>query len=109
MATTTAGDGNPSTATTSADELAALCALVVDPEDHRTLRPAPAITVRRLMALQASGALRDRSGERVIDGFDALLVREGDDRAFPVRAGVADLLPGSAITLEDDDLAPEEV
>jgi hypothetical protein len=86
MATTTAGDGNPSTATTSADELAALCALVVDPEDHRTLRPAPAITVRRLMALQASGALRDRSGERV-----------------------ADLLPGSAITLEDDDLAPEEV
>ncbi len=56
--------------------------------------------VDKLAQLQRDRALRERSGELVAEPFDALLVRASGDRAFPVRDGVADLLPGSAILLQ---------
>ncbi len=90
-------------------DLQRLAELLADPTDHRPLRPAPTSLVEHLGALQAKGALRSIDGNRVDTGFDALLLREGDDRAFPVRDGVADLLPGSAIELQPGDLgAPGE-
>ena len=85
-------------------DLQRLCELLADPVDHRPLRPGPAALVANLAKLQGQGALRSIDGSRVEQDFDALLVREGDDRAFPVRDGVADLLPGSAIVLQAGDL-----
>lgn len=85
-------------------DLQRLCEMLADPVDHRPLRPAPEALVTRLGALQREGGLRSIDGNRVAEGFDALLLREGDDQAFPVRDGVADLLPGSAIVLRAGDL-----
>lgn len=85
---------------TDLQELRALCELIADPDDHEPLHPAPAALVDKLGALQRQRALRERSGALVDEPFDALLVRERGDRAFPVRDGVADLLPGSAIVLQ---------
>lgn len=86
-------------------DLERLCEMLADPADHLPLRPAPERLVAHLGALQGKGALRSIDGNRVDEAFDALLVRQGDDRAFPVRDGVADLLPGSAIVLQAGDLA----
>ena len=86
-------------------DLQRLCDLLADPVDHRPLRPAHAELLAKLAALQAGATLRAIDGDRVGEGFDALLVREDDDRAFPVRDGVADLLPNSAIALNDEDRA----
>lgn len=85
---------------TNLEELRALCALLADPDDHQPLRPAEPALVAKLAALQASRGLRERSGALIEASFDALLIRQANDRAFPVRDGVADLLPGSAILLE---------
>jgi hypothetical protein len=86
-------------AATDRDELERLCALLADPVDGAPLTVAGGELVLQLAAQQRSGALRERSGALVLDPFDALLVRTDGACAYPVRAGVADLLPGSALLL----------
>lgn len=86
--------------TSKFDELDRLCALVADPVDHQALCAGAPELVAALADLQARRALRQVDGSLVGEAFDALLLRADGTRAYPVRDGVADLLPSSGILLE---------
>lgn len=90
----------------SADErLQSLVKLVVCPIDHQPLKVADLALVERLNSAVAERALRQRDGRLVEQPLEQLLVTADGARAYPVRAGVAELLVTSAVPLNDADSA----
>lgn len=72
-------------------------ALLVCPQSHQPLDLAPAEIVAMLNAEIVRRALRDCSGSLVLELLDNALIRQDRMLLYPVRRGVAILLPGSGI------------
>ncbi|GEM_PF-603073 len=82
-----------------------LLQIAVCPADHIGLKRAPNALVARLNDLVQQRALRDATGSLVKAPLDAALLRNDHDRIYPIRGRIPELLPESAILLDDDDRA----
>ncbi len=86
-------------------DLEALLALVVCPQDRQPLARAPEALVHRLNGLVAQRALRNLAGNLIDEPLDEGLVRADGQRLYPLRAGIAVLLPEEGIALDAADRA----
>ena len=77
-----------------------LLEILVCPETHQPVRPAPAETVERLNALQADGQLTNRAGQPVKEALQGALVREDGIFAYPVVDGIPIMLIDEALPLD---------
>ncbi len=82
-----------------------LLKLVVCPEDKQPLNRAPEPLIERLNGFIATRALRNQAGNLVDASLDQGLVRVDGQRLYPVRGGIAVLLPEEGIGLDDEDRA----
>ena len=82
----------------------AAIALLCDPVTHAPLQPGPPHLLERLRHLTAQRALRQESAALVAADFDGVLVAADGRRAWLVRQGVTDFMPGAAVLLAPDDL-----
>ncbi|HAN32097.1 MAG TPA: hypothetical protein DCQ06_10910 [Myxococcales bacterium] len=87
------------------DAIQSLLEIVACPVDHQPLRVASPALLSRLNEAITQRCLRQHDGRLVDQACDQLLVSADGARAYPVRAGVAELLCGSAISLDEQDRA----
>lgn len=83
--------------------LQALVEIAACPVDHSRLRIAPDALVDRLNTSIERRELRDASATLIDAPLQGGLVRADGDRLYPVRDGIAVLLPEAGILLDDDD------
>ncbi len=69
-----------------------LMEIIVCPETKQPLKMADEAQIIRCNELVASGTLRNRAGERVLEPFEEGLIREDGKIIYPVRHGVPILL-----------------
>ncbi len=77
--------------------------LLADPVTGAGLSPASTVLVGHLQMLAVLRALRDESAQLVEAGFEGAWLAADRQRAWLVRAGVADFRPGAAVLLRADD------
>lgn len=77
--------------------------LLADPVTRAPLAQASAPLLAHLQALAAIRALRHESAALVQDPFDSAWVAADRQRAWLIRDGVADFMPGAAVLLRPDD------
>ncbi len=77
--------------------------LLADPVTGAPLAPASAALLAHLQALAAIRALRHESAALVQEPFEAAWVAADHQRAWLIRGGVADFMPGAAVLLRPDD------
>jgi uncharacterized protein YbaR (Trm112 family) len=75
------------------------------PVSHQPLREAPPALVAHLNLAVRCGALRDASGTLVRQELAGGLLTADGARLYPIRAGLADLLPESAVVLTPEERA----
>jgi uncharacterized protein YbaR (Trm112 family) len=77
-----------------------LLEILVCPETHQPVRPAPDELVERLKRLQNEGRLKNRAGATPEDPIDGALVREDRQVAYLVCEGIPIMLIDEAIALD---------
>lgn len=77
-----------------------LLEILVCPESKVPVRPADDELLDRLNRSIAEGSLTNRAGDPVREPLESGLVREGDDRLYPVRDGIPVMLIDEAIDLD---------
>ena len=77
-----------------------LLEILVCPETHQRLSPAPPELVARLTELQSRGELKNRAGATSSERLQAALVREDGAYAYPVCDGIPVMLIDEAIPLD---------
>ena len=73
--------------------------ILVCPLTRRALAPMGGEALRRLNDRIGRGELRNSAGEMLDEPLEGALVREGGDRAYPVRDGIPVLLGEEGISL----------
>lgn len=87
------------------DALALLCC----PVSQQPLRVAPPALVVALQALVRQRALRNEAAQLIDTPFDGAWVTADHARAWLVRDGCADFMPGSAVLLHPDDFTHDSL
>jgi uncharacterized protein YbaR (Trm112 family) len=79
-----------------------LLALLCCPETHQDLRPAEPALVAALNARIATGSLKNRAGQPVLEKLDGGLVRADGQFLYPIRGDLPIMLIEEAIPLAPD-------